>query len=65
MLAVGVSLGWQPLFAAGPGRAGFPDPPPSCGPACANPAEWGRVLVGGALLALLHLRYLADRTQVR
>ncbi|WP_134727336.1 hypothetical protein [Amycolatopsis nivea] len=66
VLAVGVFLVWQPLFAAGPRRECVPgqDSPPSCGPAYADPAEWGKALVGGAVLALLYLRYLADRKQV-
>ncbi|MGW4401505.1 hypothetical protein ACWEHA_39925 [Amycolatopsis nivea] len=65
VLAVGVFLVWQPLLADGSGRECVPgsDQPPSCGPAYANPVEWGWVLVGGALLALLYLRYLAGRKQ--
>ncbi|MBB1151580.1 MULTISPECIES: hypothetical protein [Amycolatopsis] len=67
VLAVGVFLKWLPLFAAEPGRACLPgkEQPAWCGPSYANPAEWGAVLVGGAILALLYLRYLADREQVR
>ncbi|MGV9297919.1 hypothetical protein [Amycolatopsis sp. NPDC003676] len=66
VLAVGVFLVWQPLFAAGTDRACLlgQDQPPSCGPFYANPQEWGKVLIGGAILALLYLRYLADRKQV-
>lgn len=65
VLVVGVFLVLQPVFA----RTGGPcvpgaDLPASCGPSYANPAEWGGVLVHGALLALIYLRYLAGRKQV-
>ncbi|WP_116204329.1 hypothetical protein [Amycolatopsis circi] len=67
VLAVGLFLLCQPLFAAGRGRERLPGPdqPASCGPAYANPAEWGKALAVGAIVALLYLRYLADRKQVR
>ncbi|WP_370936564.1 hypothetical protein [Amycolatopsis sp. cg13] len=66
VLAVGVFLKGLPLFALGPGLACLSDEdqPAWCGPSYANPAEWGQVLVSGAILALLYLRYLADRKQV-
>ncbi|MFE3176456.1 hypothetical protein ACFXPA_35025 [Amycolatopsis sp. NPDC059090] len=66
VLAVGVFLIWLPPSAAEPGLECLPgqDQPASCGPSYANPAEWGEVLAAGALLALLYLRYLADRKQV-
>ncbi|MFD2469418.1 hypothetical protein [Amycolatopsis silviterrae] len=66
VLAVGVFLvSWQ-VSALGAGAACVPgrDQPGSCGPAYANPAEWGVVLVHGAVLALIYLRYLADRKPV-
>ncbi|MET9265104.1 hypothetical protein [Amycolatopsis sp. NPDC004079] len=66
VLAAGVFLKWLPLFSSGPGLRCIPGPdqPAWCGPSYANPAEWGNVLIVGAVLALLHLRYLADRKQV-
>lgn len=66
VLVVGVFLVCQQVFAVETGEAcilGL-SMPASCGPAYANPGEWGVALVHGAVLALIYLRYLADRKQV-
>ena len=60
-LLVGVFLVWQPVFGAETGRACTLG---SCRPAYSSLREWGGVLVHGALLALIYLRYLADRKPV-
>ncbi|WP_406633545.1 hypothetical protein [Amycolatopsis sp. WGS_07] len=63
VLVVGVFLVYHSL-GTGSSCVSRLDTPGSCGPAYADPAEWGVALVYGALLALIYLRYLADRKPV-